>query len=237
MKKIVIIAAIVILVIIGIFASRGSERGISSILPGGNENKVDVKPAQAILSATFECADATKFTAEFPTEDEVAIKTDGVLTRTLSYVGPGFTFDGPGYTYAFMGEKATVTDKATKKKSTCTQVVAEGQTAVDFGDPNAKQDPVAIVKKSLTGKWQGLDGLNSNIEFTAAGNAVETNSTGQTVVSGKFTVSTKANNVYIQIKGTGAGAQTVMYTIGEIESGMLILLTDKDEVRAYQKMQ
>ncbi len=235
MKKIIIIAVIVVLVIIGIFASRGSEGGLSNILPGGNDNKVDVKPAPSILTATFECTDTTKFTAEFPTEDEVAIKVDGVLARTLSYVGPGFTFDGPGYVYAFMGEKATVTDKATKKKSTCTQVVAEGQTAVDFGDPNAKQDPLAIAKKSLTGKWQGLDGLNSNIEFTAAGNAVETNSAGQTVVSGKYTVSSKANNVYIQIKGTGAGAQTVMYTIGEIESDMLILLTDKDEVRAYER--
>ncbi len=246
MKKIVIIVIVIVLVIIGIFAVKGgSEGGLSSILPGG-DNKVDVKPAPSILTASFECVDGTKFTAEFPTEDEVAIKVDGALARTLSYVGPGFTFDGPGFTYAFMGEKSTVTDKATKKKVACAQVVAEGQVAVDFGDPNAKQDPSAIVKKSLTGKWQGLDGVTSSIEFTAAGTATETSSAGQTVMSGKYTLFTKANApkgftaqenvVYIQIKTIGAGAQTVIYTVGEIEADMLILLTDKEEVRAYQKM-
>jgi hypothetical protein len=246
MKKNVIIVVIVVLVIIGIFAFKGgSEGGLSGLIPGND--KVDVKPAPSILTASFECADGTKFTAEFPTEDEVAIKVDGALARTLSYVGPGFTFDGPGYTYVFSGEKVTVTDKATKKKVACTQPVVEGQTAVDFGDPNAKQDPVAIVKKSIIGKWQGIDGVNSIIEFTTAGKASETNANGQTTLSGNYTVFTKANapkgfvadphNIYIQIKGTGTNTQTVIYAVGEVESDMLILLTDKDEVRAYQKMQ
>lgn len=245
MKKIVIIVVVIVLVVIGIFAFKGPKTDVTNGVPGNvDREKVDVVDAPSTMTASFECTDATKFTVEFPTEDEASIKVDGKVVRTLSYVGPGLTFDGPGYTYAFSKEGATVTDKATKKKVTCTQPA--GAEVVDFGDANAKQDATSIIKTSLTGKWKGLDAVTSSIEFTTSGTAVETDAAGQTTLSGKYTLFTKANApkgfvaqaniVYIQIKGTGTNTQTVYYKVGEIEADMLILLTDKDEVRAYSKI-
>lgn len=117
-----------------------------------------VKNNEPVLSASFNCEDGTSFVTEITGGKTAKINysNNTVLANRVDWAGN--RYENNNYLYVFAGEEVTVTDKVTKKTTTCEQPTDKNKEPVNFGDAGEgggeKIDLSASVTANITGKWQ-----------------------------------------------------------------------------------
>lgn len=220
---------IITVLAIALIAALGAWFYLSDVPAGGEESTED----GFVLSASFACADNSRFIAEFPDANSVNIIIDGTVART-----PVFTSDTAGqryedaeYAYVFAGEEVEVTNKATNAVTTCTQPFDPNLAPVNFGDRgegagSTQPDARLVASESIIGKWQSAEDAKFVREFQVGG-AVRDWYDGKVVSSGTATVFThespitvpfplERDVVYLQLKMTGSQVETLNFKLNRL---------------------
>jgi hypothetical protein len=238
MKNAIILILIVILAALGGYLY-SRERNLAK---DGEQATHDPAPA---LSASFVCKDTSHFIAEFPTgSEEVKIVIDGTAVRTLPRVaGDGQRFENSTFAYVFAGEEVTVTDKVSKKTTTCAQPADPNNAPVNFGDSaeggagfagSVQPDVAALVTASAIGKWKSVDDAKFIREFKSGGVAIDSYN-GKADATGTWKVFTKANApavtytlendaIYLQMSAGSAPADTLTFKVVKVTPEELELI-------------
>ncbi|MCF7865298.1 MAG: hypothetical protein K9M11_02225 [Candidatus Pacebacteria bacterium] len=199
----------VLLIIVGAFSyykgvKNGIVKGEANIASSTAQSTgTNTQNNTQVLGASFSCVDKTHFIAEFPDDSKVNIIVNGNIARTLPRVnGLGQRFEDAYYVYVFAGEEVSVTSKANKKTTTCSQPVDANNAPMNFGDAGeggagfatnggsfVKPDVSLLVSESLVGKWQSIQDTKFVREFTKTG-GVSDYYDGKLVTSGNWNVFT-----------------------------------------------
>lgn len=186
--KTTIVILLILLIAVGWFSySKGVQRGMKAAatanalvgnVPGANNAWVP--------SASFACKDGTHFIAEFPNAAQLRVVVDGNIARVLSRVnGLGQRFEDSTCAYVFAGEEATVTNKGTKKTTTCEQPMDPNNAPMNFGDAGegtganagngtgVQPDVTLIVQQNIVGTWKSTQDAKFTREFTSAGAVID----------------------------------------------------------------
>lgn len=198
--KTTIVILIILLVLVGWYAYDGGVKsGVKRTLNGGTVvNNTNTNPNNVwVPSASFACKDNTHFIAEFPNAQQLRVIVDGSVVRTLPRVnGLGQRFEDASYTYVFAGEEASVTNKTTKKNTTCEQPKDPNNAPMNFGDTGegagtTQPDVSLVVKENIVGVWKSTQDTKFTREFTNSGAVIDYYD-NKSVTTGTWQVFTEA---------------------------------------------
>lgn len=212
-------------------------------------NKQTQEAGEWKLAASFMCEDDSYFIAEFPEEGRAEIIVDGTVTQTLTLTaGLGQRFENDAFVYVFAGEEATVTNKATGYRYTCSQPVDPNNAPVNFGDTGEgageAQDTAAAVSANIVGKWQDMDDPLFVREFKADGTIIDKHDgvaaspglwksfTAKTAVN--VSMPLEADSVYVEI---GSEGEVFYYKIGKLTLESLEMIYADGGVLVFERVQ
>lgn len=191
------------------------------------------------LSASFNCADGTKFVAQFPGNDTVKISSNGASQTLPLVAGAGQRFENQNAVYVFAGEEATVTTKTGNKTTACEQPSDTNNAPVNFGDAGegggVKPDGALIITESIQGRWQSSQDPKFVRVFNANKTVVDMNG-ASAVSSGTWEVFTKENpltvsfpleadGIYVQLTMSGAQSEKMNFKVNKLTPESLELVS------------
>ncbi len=232
MKNPIIIAIVVLVIALG----------FGFYLKNSQPKEVEVVDNSDKYSVSFSCTDGLNFIAEFLNDNSLNVIVAGNIAKNLVGVdGDGKRFEDNDVAFVFAGEEVSIHYKAQKRTVICNQPFDPNNAPMNFGDrgegSGEKPDIVAIVNKSILGKWQSADDAKFVREFIEGGKSIDYYD-GEVTSEDSWVVSEKENGPNLEIKMSTEAEENLNFRISKLTFDTLELVyLDRGGVLTFSKVQ